>query len=321
MTKDGKILQYGNFNVTFFEHNQDKPMLTHFIDIIYPAFRSGIERKQSSGTYSLLDVSLQEIDSEIVLTGYFIKRTSYEVYTTFNNGSLKDSRSNILTSPFSKFVIYLRNHRMVLVKNEKNSPDLRSFNATIGYIINEFIRNENKIRQQKHNNKDKNLCKLLPPANVNVVGLPKDSKSIQEELDSLKKITQVTFRFFPLNSDIDTSEFTSAFRNVQQKIGAKRGSTVFPSPKNNAGLAEIITETEGTVASNISGETVDGEKVTIKSEDIATTSYIPYNDNLMNYSFAKIVSFVKLSKVKLKTSEENNNLYMRLIHEIRNKLL
>jgi len=41
----------------------------------------------------------------------------------------------------------------------------------------------------------------------------------------------------------------------------------------------------------------------------------------MNYSFAKIVSFVKLSKVKLKTSEENNNLYMRLIHEIRNKLL
>ena len=319
MSKDGKIMQYGNFNVTFFENNQYKPMLTHFIDIIYPAFKSGIERKQSSGTYSLLDVNLQEIDGEVVLTGYFIKRTSYEVYTTFNNGSLEDSRSNVLTSPFSKFVIYLRNHRMVLVKNEKNSPDLRSFNATISYIINEYIRNENKIR--KENKKDKKLCVLLPPANINVVGLPKDSKSIKDELDSLKKITLVTLRFFPLNSDIDTSEFTSAFRNIQKKVGAERGSTIFPSPKNNDGLAKIITETEGTIASKISGVTADGETVTIKSEDIATTSYIPYNDNLMNYSFAKIVAFVKSGKVKLKTSEENNNLYMRLIHEIRNKLL
>lgn len=318
MSKNGKIMQYGNFNVTFFEHNQYKPMLTHFIDIIFPAFKSGIERKKSSGTYSLLDVNLQEIDGEVVLTGYFIKRTSYEVYTTFNNGSLEDSRSNVLTSPFSKFVIYLRNHRMVLVKNEKNSPDLRSFNATIGYIINEYIRNENKIRKEKNNKK---FCVLLPPANVNVVGLPKDSKSIKDELDSLKKITQVTLRFFPLNSDIDTSEFTSAFRNIQKKVGAERGSTIFPSPKNNDGLAEIITATEGTVASNITGETADGEKVTIKSEDIATTSHIPYNDNLMNYSFARIVAFVKSSNVKLKTSIENNNLYMKLIHEIRNKLL
>ena len=207
---------------------------------------------------------------------------------------------------------------MVLVKNEKNSPDLRSFNATIGYIINEYIRNENKIRKEKNNKK---FCVLLPPANVNVVGLPKDSKSIKDELDSLKKITQVTLRFFPLNSDIDTSEFTSAFRNIQKKVGAERGSTIFPSPKNNDGLAEIITATEGTVASNITGETADGEKVTIKSEDIATTSYIPYNDNLMNYSFARIVAFVKSSNVKLKTSVENNNLYMKLIHEIRNKLL
>lgn len=318
MSKNGKIMQYGNFNVTFFEHNQYKPMLTHFIDIIFPAFKSGIERKQSSGTYSLLDVNLQEIDGEVVLTGYFIKRTSYEVYTTFNNGFLEDSRSNVLTSPFSKFVIYLRNHRMVLVKNEKNSPDLRSFNATIGYIINEYIRNENKIRKEKNSKK---FCVLLPPTNVNVVGLPKDSKSIKDELDSLKKITQVTLRFFPLNSDIDTSEFTSAFRNIQKKVGAERGSTVFPSPKNNDGLAEIITATEGTVASNITGETADGEKVTIKSEDIATTSHIPYYDNLMNYSFNRIIAFVKSSNVKLKTSVENNNLYMKLIHEIRNKLL
>jgi len=144
MKDDGKLIQFGNFNVTFFEDNEDKPMLSHFEDIIYPAFNSKIERKMKSGIYSLIDVSLQEIDGDIVLAGCLIKNTKYEVYTTMENGSLEFDRHNVLTCPFSKFVIFLRNHRMVLVKNEKNSPDLRSFNSSIGYIINEFIRNENK---------------------------------------------------------------------------------------------------------------------------------------------------------------------------------
>lgn len=322
MKDDGKLIQFGNFNVTFFEDNEDKPMLSHFEDIIYPAFNSNIERKMKSGIYSLIDVSIQEVDGEIVLAGCLIKNTKYEVYTTMENGSLEFDRHNVLTCPFSKFVIFLRNHRMVLVKNEKNSPDLRSFNSSIGYIINEFIRNENKRRK---NNKvsptTENLKPLLlPSATVNIVGLPKDSQSIIEKLDELKKVKRVVLRFFPLNNDIDTTEFTKAIRQMAFNTDTKNSSFILNSPKKNIGVANLLTQTEGTVAANVEGITKDGEKVNIKSNDIAMSTYLPCKDNLMDYSIAKIVSFVRKAKVKLVTSNDNNSIYESFLERIK-KLL
>ena len=42
MENQVKTVYYANFNITFGDDNE--PMLTHFIDIIYPAFQAGYKR-------------------------------------------------------------------------------------------------------------------------------------------------------------------------------------------------------------------------------------------------------------------------------------
>lgn len=45
MKREEKTVQFGNFNVTFEDKNNiEQPMLNHFLDIVYPAFTSGIKR-------------------------------------------------------------------------------------------------------------------------------------------------------------------------------------------------------------------------------------------------------------------------------------
>ena len=161
---------------------------------------------------------------------------------------------------------------------------------------------------------------LLPSATVNIVGLPKDSQSIIEKLDELKKVKRVVLRFFPLNNDIDTTEFTKAIRQMAFNTDTKNSSFILNSPKKNIGVANLLTQTEGTVAANVEGITEDGEKVNIKSNDIAMSTYLPCKGNLMDYSIAKIVSFVRKAKVKLVTSNDNNSIYESFLERIK-KLL
>lgn len=55
---------------------------------------------------------------------------------------------------------------MILIRNQKGSPDLRSFRVTVNQVISSFI---------AANNMDDNKAKL-PLANVNVIGIPQVEK-------------------------------------------------------------------------------------------------------------------------------------------------
>lgn len=72
-------------------------------------------------------------------------------------------------------MIFLKNHRMVLVKNQKGSPDIRSFKSTFSGVIHKYISIENKCRKEKHQQM------LLRPKNVAVTGI-KTKQSIKEVL-------------------------------------------------------------------------------------------------------------------------------------------
>ena len=57
MKREEKTVQFGNFNVTFEDKNNiEQPMLNHFLDIVYPAFTSGIKRGKKDPVYSFLNV-------------------------------------------------------------------------------------------------------------------------------------------------------------------------------------------------------------------------------------------------------------------------
>jgi len=145
-----KNMYFANFNITFGADEQ--PMLEHFKDIIYPAFCSNYKRgkEEKPPVFYFDDISIKEYNNELVMVGNYIKNTKYEIYTSIMDGKLQSTPSSIPTAPYSRFVIFLKNHRMVLVKNESSSPDVRSFQATVRKMMMDFILKSNrKIKEIK----------------------------------------------------------------------------------------------------------------------------------------------------------------------------
>lgn len=77
-----KIMHYANFNITY--GPTEDPMLTHFEDIIWPAFLSDFKRgkKNEHPLFYLSDIALKEISGDMVLVGNYIKDTQYDIRTT-----------------------------------------------------------------------------------------------------------------------------------------------------------------------------------------------------------------------------------------------
>ena len=304
---DEKNMQFANFNITFGEN--DLPMLEHFEDIIFPAFTSGLIRgkKEELPYYSFDDVRIKEIDDEYVLVGNFIKSTEYKVITTVADGVWVSSPADVPTAPYSRFIIFLKNHRMVLVRNETNSPDIRSFQKTVREILTKYIREANTNRPKE----DK-----LPIAIVHIVDIPlKDS--IEQVLKDVNKVNWLKLRFFPLNNDLDPMPLAQVMKKDMQKVGSKTGNLVFNSPGSKQGIKDVIEATGGMAVATMQVTDSDGEKRRIKEGAFSSTTKVEYNGNLSASGDSYLIAQAKKDHTVTVTSPENQNIYNRMINTIK----
>ena len=86
--------------------------------------------------------------------------------------------------------------KLVLVKNQKGSPDIRSFNSTLYNVINTYITAENDKRKIQK----KEL--LLRPKKITVTGI-KTEESVKEVLKNVEEVESITLKFYPLNGEWD----------------------------------------------------------------------------------------------------------------------
>ena len=77
-----KIMHYANFNITY--GPTEDPMLTHFEDIIWPAFLSDFKRgkKNEHPLFYLSDIALKEISGDMVLVGNYIKDRKKRIFNS-----------------------------------------------------------------------------------------------------------------------------------------------------------------------------------------------------------------------------------------------
>lgn len=228
-----------NLNVVF--GKTEDSFISRLDDIVIPALSSSIIRKANEDTnYFFEDCGLAEFNGEFVLKGILIKDTILDVKSEYENGELKKTNKRLPYSPYSVFMIFLKNHRMTLVKNQSESPDIRSFKVSFQYILKEYIKKENEKRKEKR-------IDLLPYSMVHVTGI-KTSESVKNALEDVEKVTQLTFQFYPLNGEWDYNPvFGSIDQTIRKVIGAKRGRMIFPSPTSKEGVADIVERTEGLV--------------------------------------------------------------------------
>lgn len=128
-------------------------------------------------------------------------------------GNLVERNDVYPTAPFSTFIVYLKNHRMILVENQKGSPSLDSFRSTVKYILDTYVARENHSRME--------LNKVqLPIPLVSVVGIPPKGGMVAA-LKQVEKISTLTLKFYPLNGDgdLDLSGIMSGIsKNYAEKL-------------------------------------------------------------------------------------------------------
>lgn len=308
-----KTMHFANFNITFGE--KEEPMLKHFEDIIFPAF-TGNYKRGKEGEYPIFSFSDVEIkqnkNKEYVLVGNYIKDTQYNIRTTIQNGELKASPAKVPTAPYSRFIIFLKNHRMILVRNESSSPDIRSFQATVRDILNKYIREKNKEAS------DKAHC--LPFAIVNIVDIPL-KEDIESILKEVSKINWIQLRFFPLNNDLNPLPIAQAIKEEMGRIGSKTANAKFNSPDSKQGVQKMLEDTAGLAVATMLITDEEGETKKVKEESFSSNKKVPFSKDIDATDDEHLIAIAQKDAVITKTSPDNLTLYERFVDVIAKLML
>ena len=305
-----------NFNVTFGKN--DEPMLDYFNSIIYPAFTSNIKREyklslgsESTDKYYFLDVTLLKYHEDYVLSGKIVKETILEVKSVVEDEKLIQRDEKYPTAPYSVFYIYLRNHRMVLIKNQKGSPDIKSFGVTARYILSQYIRETNKqIKESK-----KEDVKLLPFCQVNVIGIPM-REDLEEALKKVHKMTKLRLRMYPLNGDLDLNEVVEWIANdLRELVDSKTGSISLNSPNSKSGVVNLIDASQGVFEATIDVQYEDKSTEKISNNNFSGKTTWALTEDEINDGDIVVPKIVDLESIKL-VSPSNNQIYERNVKQI-----
>lgn len=258
-----KRVNVANFNVVFLERKAEAPLLKYFNSVVMPAFQSGIVKKNKDSELFFMNIEITEDETgDYVLVGNIVKKTVLEIKSDVDDlGNLIEKDERHPSAPYSTFAIYLKNHRMIYVLNQKGSPSIKSFSGLVKYVFSEFVRGFNKGLEDKN--------QYLPYPCINVVGLPMRS-NIEEALKKVSKVTKLTLRFYPLNGDLEFGDMFGDFiDDLRDATDCKNGELVLKSPKSISGVIDVVEKSGGTVNPIIEVTYPDKTKGTIREDQIS----------------------------------------------------
>lgn len=253
----------------FLEGKEERPLLDYFDTIVYPALNSGYIRDSDNASFRFLDVKvIKNKMGEYIFTGLFVKKTMLEIKSDLDeNGKLIPLDDKYSSAPYSVFIIYLKNHRMLFTENQKGSPTIQNFTAAVRYCINRYVREENRRRRMENENP-------LPIPVINVTGIL-FREDIEKVLQNVEKINLLTLRFYPLNGDNDYSGMLGDIaKELRQFVDANNGEVQLKSPQNTKNVASLLEETEGTVKPILKVTYKDKKKGRITDKEISENMQI-----------------------------------------------
>lgn len=296
-----------NFNCTFGSKNM--PMLEYFDKVVYPALKSDIIRKVKEDEYFFENVEITETNQgRAILRGILVKKTKLEVRTEYDEDSgITFTNKFYDSAPISIFNIFLDNHRMIYTTNQKGSPDIRSFNATVKEVMTKYI---------KEYNKELPKSERVPFPVLDVVSIP-SSKNIKEKLKTVKKIRKLTFKLFNPNGDFSVGDTYDGLREQLKDLGSKKGAVSFNSPTKFKNVIETINDTKGLAEATLEVEYASGGKGKIDHDSMSERISLDLPEDSSIGTVAKIVTDTLKDRDELKfVSDENNKIYKKNLKKI-----
>lgn len=280
--------------------------MEYFDSVVYPAFCSGAIKSSGDSKFLIMDARVIPTDEdEYIFTGLMVKKTTLEVKSDLDElGQLIEKDDRYSTAPFSVFIIYLKNHRMLFIENQKGSPSLKSFNSLAKFLLDDYV------RRQSVKLKENNLPGLPIPI-LSIIGIPRREK-IEEILKSVDRINSLTLKFLPLNGDGDIDfggMFNTMSKELRQAVGSKKGEVVLKSPQNIHGIANVLEQSQGTVDPVFRVTYPDKTKGTINNEVISESMQIDIKGDNASENVLDIASLGKKMKNVNYLSESNKRIY------------
>ena len=248
-----KKMYLANFNLTF--GADDEPLLKQLDEFVIPALNSGIKRELSNKSLIMFeDVKIEEIEKDnLVLTGVIIKDKVVDVYNEYTEEGLINTDKHYPSAPYSVFMIFLHNHRMVLIKRQSESPDLRLFTSSLMEILKNYRKIVNKERKVEK-------IPLLPYAVNGIKGI-KDEKDISNALKEVKKVKKLTLKLLPRNNEWGGWDglIDGLDEQIRKESASKTVKVVVTSPQSKPGVERILKETNGLLQTELDVEYYSGD--------------------------------------------------------------
>ena len=291
-----KTSTIANFNCKFGE----KPMLPYFKEIIYPAFTNEHSRSVGDDKYFFEGVKLENSKGRYILQGVLVKKTKLEIKTEYNDGELEYVNKFYDSAPISIFSLFLDNHRFIYTTNQKGSPDIRSFSATIKEFIKREVSNYNLERKKED--------RIIQPK-IDIVSIPEKS-SIEEKLKQVKKIKKLSFKFFNLNGDMDTTDAYNWMLSELDAYGSKTGAITINSPTNFDVVSDRIGESKGFAKVNLNVDYKNGGSGKLDNESISEkfTIDVPEESTINTVAMVTLDTF-KNNELLNSVTKENQRIY------------
>lgn len=225
-----------------------------------------------------------------------------EIYSDVDeSGRLIEKDERYSSAPYSTFAIYLKNHRMALVKNQKGSPTLATFRSTANRIIQSYWINVNKERDENQ--------QFLEPE-IRIVGIP-SIRSMEQALKNVESVNKLFLCFYPLNGDLSFNEaFGVLSKEIRRTVGSKSGRVIYNTPKNISGIAKVLEESAGTIEPILEVTTKEKAKIRIRDTETAERYQIQiHDDNSFEEESKEIVQKTEKLKVIQFTNENHDGIY------------
>ena len=274
----------------------DKEFLDVFVDYFLPAMQNQeVPGSRNSETlfYKFIDLNVTKIENELVLYGRFIKCLNIEREQILDGDKLIPSFESMDSAPSSFFVLILRNHKLLWIKETSRAPLLKDFRAALSKmlkkerfnLINNYVESQTlNLFLDKNNmqNIERKAYAEYPELELSVTPLGNDVQ-IRKRLSRFKNIYNITIKALKRNNELgsDFSMLAQKMSETQEKMAAKNVTTQIHGDTKNPLKKEAATEliqsvSDGNYEYKIEGIDEKSNKITETSESLSLSMIINY---------------------------------------------
>ncbi len=287
MTKYRKRAEFANFVC----HFGNKDLLDYLEEIVIPAFTSGLERTYGEERMFFHDTKVinlkdEKDEPELAIAGRFVVDTKITRSQIFSNEDIVPSPGSLEVALSSFFVLTLRDHKLVYVKEVSHAPGLAKFKSTAAnflkrsrdaYInqIYEKCKLDYAFGGISERVTKKSLMESIDAPDLKILELP-GKGSLGAFIRQFKIISSVQVRMIKPNSEIDNSKLFQKLRVVNQHLDSDVTTITY---RNKEGLRKSRVEDELDAALDgnselvLTGKREDGSKLNGSNKDF--TIFVP----------------------------------------------